>query len=162
VPRRGRIRLIHLALALSVFGGALLGLGSFTFLYGEGISYFSRDPKACVNCHIMQPQYDSWQKSSHHAAAVCVDCHLPHELVPKLAAKADNGYRHSTAFTFQDFHEPIRITERNAGILQENCLACHGEFVHPLIAGSTTADDAVKCVHCHADVGHGPRAGLGR
>jgi hypothetical protein len=21
----------------------------------------SDDPKVCVNCHIMQPQYDSWQ-----------------------------------------------------------------------------------------------------
>jgi cytochrome c nitrite reductase small subunit len=160
--RRGRIRFLHLALALSMLGGALLGLGSFTFLYGEGISYFSTDPTACVNCHIMQPQYDSWQKASHHTVARCVDCHLPHEIGPKLVAKSDNGYRHSMAFTFQDFHEPIRITERNARILQDNCIACHDEVVHPLIAGSTSLEDAVKCVHCHADVGHGPRAGLGR
>ena len=151
-----------LGLAVAVLLGALVGLGSFTFLYGEGISYFSTDPKACMNCHIMRPQYDSWSKSSHHAAAKCVDCHLPHSFIPKYIAKADNGYRHSKAFTLQDFHEPIQITPRNARILQNNCVTCHGELVHPLVAGSSTADNAISCVHCHADVGHGPRAGLGR
>ena len=160
--RFGRRALVRLAWVSAVLFGALTGLGAFTFHYGEGFSYFSTDPAACVNCHIMEPQYDSWTKSSHHAVAKCVDCHLPHDFVPKYIAKADNGYRHSWAFTFQDFHEPIQITPRNARILQDNCVACHGEFVHPLVAGATTAEDAVKCVHCHADVGHGPRAGLGR
>lgn len=158
---RIRIRRFHLFLAGTVLSGVLLGLGSFTFVYGEGASYFSTDPRACANCHIMQPQFDSWQKSSHHAAATCVGCHLPHDLAGKYIAKADNGYRHSWAFTFQDFHEPIRITERNARHLQENCVACHDGFVHSILAGSTPAE-AVRCVHCHADVGHGPRAGLGR
>lgn len=145
-----------LAFIIAVLLGVLLGLGAFTFNYGEGLSYFSTDPKACVNCHIMRSEYDSWQKSSHHAAARCVDCHLPHELVPKYIAKADNGYRHSARFTFNDFHEPIQITPRNARILQDNCLKCHGDFVHEIVRGSTTAKDAVKCVHCHASVGHGP------
>jgi cytochrome c nitrite reductase small subunit len=160
--RSGRRALVRLAWVSAVLLGALTGLGAFTFHYGEGFSYFSTDPAACVNCHIMEPQYDSWTKSSHHAVAKCVDCHLPHDFVPKYIAKADNGYRHSWAFTFQDFHEPIQITPRNARILQNNCVACHGDFVHPLVSGATTAEDAVKCVHCHADVGHGPRAGLGR
>ena len=151
-----------LGIGVAVLLGVLVGLGSFTFLYGEGISYFSTDPKACMNCHIMRPQFESWQKSSHHTAAKCIDCHLPHSFVPKYIAKADNGYRHSKAFTLEDFHEPIQMTKRNRQILQANCLACHGELVHPLVAGATSADNAISCVHCHADVGHGPRAGLGR
>lgn len=133
------------------------GLGTFTFNYGEGLSYFSSDPRACINCHIMNDQYNSWTKGPHHAAAVCVDCHLPHETIPKYIAKADNGYRHSKGFTFEDFHEPIMITPRNAAILQDNCLRCHGDFVHDIVAGSTTAADAVQCVHCHRGVGHGAR-----
>jgi cytochrome c nitrite reductase small subunit len=145
------------ALVLATVLGVLLGLGLFTFNYAEGFSYFSSDPKACVNCHIMRDQYDSWRKSSHHAAAVCVDCHLPHELVPKLIAKSDNGYRHSKGFTLQDFHEPIMITPRNAEILQENCLRCHGDLVHDLVAGATSAKGAIKCVQCHGSVGHGPQ-----
>lgn len=69
----------------------------------------------------MQPQYDSWQKSSHHAQATCVDCHLPHDFLGKWVDKAENGYNHSRAFTLQDFREPIRINAHNRGILQDNC-----------------------------------------
>ena len=137
--------------------GMLLGLGSFTFDYGEGLSYFSTNPVACANCHVMHDQYDSWTKGGHHQAAVCVDCHLPHSFIPKYLAKAENGYWHSKGFTFMDFHDPIMIKPKNAQILQDSCIRCHGDFVHDLVAGSTTAKDAVSCVHCHRGVGHGAR-----
>ena len=133
----------------------LLGLGLFTFIYAEGFSYFGSDPKSCAHCHIMNPEYDSWVKGSHHGVAKCVDCHLPQALVPKLVAKGLNGYHHSKGFTFQDFHEPIMIKPRNSQILQDACLRCHGGLVHDIVAGSTTDRDAVRCVHCHDSVGHG-------
>jgi cytochrome c nitrite reductase small subunit len=144
-------------LFIAVLLGAVAGVGLFTFRYAEGLSYFSSDPKACLNCHIMRDEYESWTKSTHHATARCVDCHLPHPLVPKLIAKADNGWHHSKGFTLEDFHEPIMIKERNANILQQNCLVCHGEFVHSIVAGAKTAADAPHCVHCHVHVGHGTR-----
>ena len=56
-----------------------LGIGTYTLFYAEGFSYLSDDPEVCVNCHIMQSQYDSWLKASHHDVANCVDCHLPHD-----------------------------------------------------------------------------------
>jgi cytochrome c nitrite reductase small subunit len=155
--RRGRAAFLLLASLM----GIALGLGGYTFQYAEGLSYFSTDPRACMNCHIMRPQYDSWQKSSHHAAALCVDCHLPHTLLAKYVAKAENGYHHSKGFTFQDFHEPIMIKQRNSQILQDNCLACHADLVHDLVAGATTDARAARCVHCHPGVGHGETAGLG-
>lgn len=135
----------------------MVGVGVFTFTYAHGFSYFSNDPTACVNCHIMRDQYDSWRKGPHHAAAVCNDCHVPNDFFGKYLAKGLNGYHHSTAFTFGGFHEPIQIKERNAGILQENCLRCHGDFVHSIVAGAKTDADAVQCVHCHRGVGHGAR-----
>jgi len=146
---------------LAVVAGLAVGTGAFTFHYGEGLAYFSSDPAACVNCHIMQPQHDSWMKASHHQAAGCVDCHLPVALLPKLLAKASNGWRHSKGFTLGGFHEPVLIKPGNSHILQENCLRCHGEMVHGLVAGARTDADAVACVHCHAGVGHGDRTGLG-
>ncbi len=148
-----------LGITLGILIGSFVGLGLFTFDYAEGLSYFSTDPAACANCHIMNPQYDSWAKGPHHAAAKCVDCHLPHDTVPKYIAKAENGYHHSRGFTLQDFHEPIMIKPKNAQILQDSCLRCHGDFVHELVPGSSTTDpNAVQCVHCHRGVGHGPRA----
>jgi cytochrome c nitrite reductase small subunit len=136
--------------------GGLLGLGSYTFHYAEGGSYFSSDPKACVNCHVMRDPYDGWQKASHHAVAVCVDCHLPRDFVGKYLAKAENGFWHSKGFTLQDFHEPIRIKPRNARILQQNCLYCHEALVHDIVAGGSAGDETNNCLRCHAAVGHGP------
>ena len=143
---------------LLVMLGILAGLGLFTFSYAEGLSYFSHDPKACVNCHIMNDEFDSWQKSSHHAAAVCVDCHMPEKFAEKIVAKADNGYRHSKGFTFQDFHEPIMIKERNSQILQNNCLRCHSDLVHGIMDSGAEFGKSVKCIQCHSHVGHGTRS----
>jgi cytochrome c nitrite reductase small subunit len=146
---------------LAVLVGVALGLGLFTLNHAEGLSYLSTDPAACANCHIMQSQYDSWQKGSHHTVATCVDCHLPHDFIGKYVAKAENGWHHSKGFTLQDFHEPIMIKSKNASILQRNCLACHGEIAHGLVEGVNGEPDEVQCVHCHIGVGHGETTGLG-
>lgn len=149
------MRLLYMAPAAAL--GLLLGVGGVTFHYAEGLSYLSTDPVACANCHIMQREYDGWQKGSHHNVATCVDCHLPATFPAKYVAKARNGWNHSSAFTLQNFPEPILITPRNAEILQENCVRCHEELVDDLsrVAG------APHCAGCHDSVGHGEPVGLG-
>ncbi len=142
-------------LIVAALGGVLGGVGTYTFHYADGLSYFSSDPSACANCHVMDDQYDAWQKGPHRGAAACVDCHLPHALLPKLVAKGWHGYRHSKGFTLQDFHEPIRITPGDADILQNNCLRCHGDLVHQIVAAANAG--GVRCVQCHRNVGHGAR-----
>lgn len=146
---------------LGVALGIFIGVSGFAFHHAKGFSYMSSDPAVCVNCHIMQPQYDAWQKSSHHAVAGCVDCHLPQDFIGKYIAKAENGWHHSKGFTLQDFDEPIRIKAKNAQILQRNCLHCHADLAHELVGGVNGEPDEVRCVHCHADVGHGETTGLG-
>jgi len=143
-------------LALAILLGALLGLGTYTFNYAEGFSYLSNDPKACVNCHIMNDEYNAWTKASHHAIATCNDCHLTHTFFQYYFEKGLNGWNHSKAFTLENFHEPIMINERNSRILQGNCLRCHEELVHEIVAGNKTDISSVKCVSCHMNVGHGP------
>jgi cytochrome c nitrite reductase small subunit len=146
-------------MAMAVLVGIPVGLGAFTFKYAEGLSYLSNDPNACANCHIMRDELDSWEKSGHHHVAVCNDCHLPHNFVLKMVAKSRNGWNHSKAFTLQDFHEPIMIGPKNAAILQENCLRCHGDFVHDITVmqgGEGRVGETVECVHCHKNVGHAP------
>lgn len=136
--------------------GAVAGLSVFTFVYAQGHSYFSSDPRACANCHIMREPLDSWQKASHHAHAKCVDCHLPHDFVGKYVAKAENGFWHSKGFTLQDFPEPIRIKPKNAAILQRACINCHEGLVSDLVHHGAFEDGSNGCVRCHASVGHGP------
>lgn len=143
-------------LLLAIVLGIASGAGTYTFYYAEGHSYFSKSPETCVNCHIMQPHYDTWLKGSHHAVATCVDCHLPHTFPHNLISKADNGWNHSWAFTFQNFHEPIEIKPRNARILENNCRTCHAGVVHQMTTYDTAAGRAksISCLHCHANVGH--------
>jgi cytochrome c nitrite reductase small subunit len=151
------------SLVLAILGGMLAGVGAFTFGYGEGHSYLRDDPNACINCHIMQDQYDSWLNSSHSAHANCNDCHLPNEFAHRWIAKADNGFFHAWAFTFQDFHEPIQIKERNLQILQNNCIACHQTMVHQILPVTVVTLEGISCMQCHHSVGHAARtAGMPR
>lgn len=153
---RSRVRWL---LAAAV--GVALGLGAYTFLYASGLSYFSNDPAACANCHVMNEHLASWQKSVHHTVATCNDCHTPHEPLPKLMAKAINGWNHSRRFTLQDYPEHIRITELNARNLEHNCAGCHQSLVSDAFPAAADAHsgphgDELRCTHCHAGVGHGP------
>ena len=148
--RAWRLRILVLCALIGVF----LGLSGFTFHAAKGTSYLSNDPQACVNCHIMRDQYDSWQKSSHHAVATCNDCHVSHHPLGKWITKADYGFRHSWAFTFQNFHEPIQLHPRGKAVLQNNCLYCHGDLVHEITAHSDILADDMNCVRCHGSVGH--------
>ena len=146
--------------ALAVLFAGLLGIpigvGAFTFVYAKGFSYLSTDPRACVNCHVMNQQYDAWLKSGHRHTATCVECHLPHAGLAKWVAKADHGFRHSAAFTLQNFKEPIEITPRDREIVPRELRAVPRR-PRPRGAGDAGAPGRgeLDCLHCHA--GAGPR-----
>jgi cytochrome c nitrite reductase small subunit len=141
-------------LAVAILLGVPVGVGSFTFVYAKGFSYLSSDPRACVNCHVMNPQYDAWLTSGHRHTATCVGCHLPHAGLAKWLAKAEHGFRHSAAFTLQSFKEPIEITPANRRLVQDNCVRCHAALVHDMVAVAAP-ERGVDCLHCHAGAGHG-------
>jgi cytochrome c nitrite reductase small subunit len=140
------------ALIAGVSLGLVVGVGAYTFLYAKGGSYLTNDPAACVNCHVMREQYEGWTKSSHHAVAVCNDCHTPPSVVGKYVTKARNGFWHSFYFTVGGFPEPIRITPHNAAITERACRKCHTEMVEAL--ESRPDAPQLSCVRCHASVGH--------
>jgi cytochrome c nitrite reductase small subunit len=146
---------------LAVTMGVALGQSLYTFRYAEGLSYFSSDPQACINCHIMQPQYDGWVKASHHNVAKCIDCHLPHDFLGKYYTKAENGFWHSKGFTLQDFPEPIRMRDVSRRVVEDNCLHCHADFVHEILTLRGNQEE-LACTQCHRTVGHGDSVGVGK
>jgi cytochrome c nitrite reductase small subunit len=154
--RRVVARMGFFPLALSIVLGMLVGLGAFTFGYGEGASYLSNNPEACINCHVMQDHYDAWLNSSHRHVATCNDCHLSHHPIGKWVVKGDNGFFHSLAFTTGVYPDPIRIKPRNARVAQNSCVHCHSDFVHNMLP-EEPGGDMLSCVHCHSDVGHALR-----
>ncbi len=113
------------------------------------------DPQSCANCHVMQEQFDGWEKSSHRSVATCNDCHTPPGLIAKYATKASNGFWHSFAFTTGRFHEPIQIKSHNKDVTEKACRKCHQDIVDAIEGLHTeTGGDQTSCLRCHRNVGH--------
>jgi len=105
--------------------GCLFGITLFIFYISKASSYLSDDPSACINCHIMIPQYATWFHSSHREWATCNDCHIPHEnIFSKYYFKATGGLRHASIFTLGLEPQVIRINEKGKSIVQNNCIRC--------------------------------------
>ena len=136
--------------------GLALGVGGYTFFYAKGASYFTNDPRACVNCHVMQEQYDGWIKSSHRSVAACNDCHTPPSFVGKYTTKALNGFWHSFYFTTGTYPDPIRITGRNEKVTEGACRKCHSAIVETIEgpSGPHPRSERISCIRCHRNVGH--------
>jgi cytochrome c nitrite reductase small subunit len=56
---RTSVNRASLTILFACLMGIPAGIGAFTFVYAKGFSYLSTDPRACVNCHIMNRQYDA-------------------------------------------------------------------------------------------------------
>jgi cytochrome c nitrite reductase small subunit len=144
-------------LALGVLGG----LGVLVLYISNAVSYLSNDPRACVNCHVMAPQYATWQRGSHGRATTCNDCHVPHDnIIRTYAFKASDGLRHATMFTLRMEPQVIQIKDAGVSVVQENCIRCHDNLVHEVSSGSLTAMNAhagegLLCWQCHREVPHG-------
>ena len=134
-----------------VGGGVLAGLVLLIIHISNATSYMTDEPTACINCHIMQPQYASWSRSSHAQQATCNDCHVPHNnIVNKYFFKAKDGLRHSAIFTLGIEPQVIRMIPASERVVQQNCLRCH-EQLHTLV----TVDESRYCWDCHRETPHG-------
>jgi len=146
-----------------------VGLFIYTVYASQMLSYLSSDPKACINCHVMDSAYATWEKSSHKDVAKCVECHLPvGDTVAKYKAKAIDGWNHSVAFTLNTYKNNIHISEDGANRVQANCVRCHTTINETL---KTNADkyhsshngnleNERKCWECHKYVPHGKTRSL--
>lgn len=151
--RWGSLPLVILLLVWALVG-VIGGIGGYTFIYAKGGSYLTDDPNACANCHIMREHHEAWQRSSHHAVAVCNDCHTPHDnIVHKYYVKGVNGYNHSFAFTTGRFEDNFQITPFNIKVANESCRHCHEAITHQ-IEPAVENFEKMSCIRCHQNVGH--------
>jgi len=146
-------RALYASVFLGVVAGLGFGIGSYTFVYAKGFSYITNDPGACANCHVMQEYLDGWAKSSHHAVAVCNDCHTPHTFFGKYYVKGMNGFHHSLAFTTGNFPDRIQIKPGNRAVAESSCRYCHAEMVQQ-IDSHGHGPESLDCIWCHSSVGH--------
>ncbi len=148
----------HLAVLLLL--GLFTGLSALVFHVSRASSYLGEAPETCVNCHIMAPQYATWERGSHARVATCNDCHVPHDsLMRKYAFKASDGIRHATIFTLRREPQVIRVHEAGIQVVQENCIRCHQQQFHqvrdqPLNNSKHQFGDRL-CWECHRETPHG-------
>lgn len=141
--------------------GIMAGTSCYLFYVSKAWSYASDDPKTCMNCHIMAPQYATWQHSSHREKATCNDCHVPHDNVfNKYYFKAKDGMRHATMFTLRAEPQVIRIHEEGQNVVQNNCIRCHSNLLtdSKLLAKTNQYHHFRKdrkCWECHRETPHG-------
>lgn len=139
-------------LAVFAVGGVAVGAAALVVHVSRAASYLSDDPAVCINCHVMDNAYATWQHGSHGAVAKCVDCHLPHDNpVRKLAFKAMDGARHSYVFTFRLEPQVLRLSRGAVPAIQENCLRCHHDQFQMIRLAETSER---RCWDCHHNI-HG-------
>lgn len=159
-PKRWRVPVI-------IAAGTFSGIGALVFHISNASSYLTDDPKACMNCHVMTPQFATWKNSSHARTAVCNDCHVPHENVAlKYAFKAMDGSRHALMFTFHLEPDVIRMHAPGQWTVQNNCIRCHesqlGGTAHLNVSlADVRAGTGKLCWDCHRDIPHGKGNSLG-
>ncbi len=148
-------------LPVLIMAGILVGLSSYVFYLSKAPSYLSDKPETCVNCHIMAPQYATWNHSSHRERAHCNDCHVPHNnVVNKYFFKAKDGLRHATMFTLRLEPQVIHIKKAGQGVVQDNCIRCHehlltDDAIMPLTVQAHSKRSERICWECHREVPHG-------
>ncbi|MFZ6034004.1 MAG: cytochrome c nitrite reductase small subunit [Melioribacter sp.] len=141
--------------------GIITGLVFHILYVSNAVSYVSDDPEVCVNCHVMNPEYATWQRGSHGKVATCNDCHVPQDnIIEKLWFKANDGLRHATIFTLRLEPQVIQIKEAGKKAVQENCIRCHTNQIHPIalraINNRSVADQTERyCWECHRETPHG-------
>lgn len=141
--------------------GFILGLGLFLLRISNAASYLSDKPETCINCHVMNPQYATWNHSSHREVASCNDCHVPHDnIFNTYFFKAKDGMRHATIFTMRAEPQVIFIKDAGKEVVQQNCIRCHNRFLTDNLALSNLSPlmshrTERQCLECHRETPHG-------
>ena len=135
--------------------GCAIGLAAAVGQVSRATSYLGDSPETCINCHIMNPQYATWQHSAHANVAVCNDCHVPHDnFAHHYLFKSQDGMRHSAIFTMRAEPQVIRLSDRAVPVVESNCQRCHDNVIHNVALGEYQPGDP-RCWDCHRSTPHG-------
>ena len=141
--------------------GIFIGLTSYSVYISKVWSYASDKPETCINCHIMTPQYATWNHSSHREVTNCNDCHVPHNnIFNKYYFKAKDGLNHATLYTMRAERQVITIGNAGSNVVKNNCIRCHSYLLdQSKIISQTKGNYQVhnterNCWECHREVPH--------
>ncbi len=141
--------------------GLIAGLGFYVLQVSNATSYLSDDPRACINCHVMTPEFITWDHSSHKNVATCNDCHVPHDNIANMYYfKAKDGLYHASVYTLRAEPQAIKMREPSQKVVQNNCIRCHMDQVadakmNAWVENHKENKTSRQCWECHRETPHG-------
>ncbi len=157
IPFRGRLIIIVLGLVI-IIGGSVVAYSTYDFT--------QNNPEFCNKCHIMEPAFQSWEKSEHAG----INCHKCHHLsiselnqllvsflvrrtesVPVRYGKVIVPWKYCISCHWEENREfPIakkinssRIHARHYFMEKIECSKCHGYRLHKFTL------EEKYCLECH-------------
>jgi len=143
----GKIKLLVIPLIL---------MGAF-FLIFFGVLEVTGRPGLCASCHMMKPEYYTWQASSHKKVK-CVACHARPGLVNAVKFRIEMAKKIYAAAA-KTYYSPIVLLKP---VSDKACNRCHNintRVINPsgdlIIPHEVHAKENVGCYKCHRGVAHG-------
>jgi cytochrome c nitrite reductase small subunit len=132
------------------------GILLFAVIGAAGALRLTMSPSFCVKCHVMTPEYVTWQASS-HVQIPCTSCHIKPGLGNLVAHKISAG-RELLLYYTGTYSRPIKMRHK---LPDEVCTQCHSTYRSYTPSGDLIiphdkhAEKKVLCVECHSGVAHG-------
>lgn len=158
MPKLGKFGKLDYAKTEDKLKAFILFAGLLTLLVVGGFGAFSStsDPKYCAVCHVMAPEYATWQASS-HAQIKCIQCHSKPGLANRVLYKGET-LKEIALYTTNTYKLPIKMNEQ---IEDQVCVSCHSQnrSITPsgdlIVPHDKHAAKKVACVVCHKGIAHG-------
>ena len=122
---------------------------------GAGFQWVNDQSWFCNSCHEMNFHYHSWQVSSHHTRATCLECHGEPGLRGLIEEKV-RGLEQLVAHVTGQYKMPLQIIVR---VRNEQCLTCHPEArtlpdSKMAVSHARHIQKDVLCADCHSRIVH--------
>jgi len=149
-PKRRRYNLFKI-LTLSLFFVVIFIIAGSVTVESTSSSKF------CSSCHEMQPEYQTWQESS-HSDIECKECHIGSGVTSYAKAKV-NGIKQVYLHTTNNYSAPIQMPKDIPNSTCEKCHDMKNRSVTPegdiIIPHDKHLAKDIKCTQCHSGVVHG-------
>lgn len=130
--------------------------GAFLLMFYGALEVTGR-PQVCSQCHMMKPEFYTWQASSHKKIE-CGSCHVPPGLVNFFKYRL-SGLKELYYMATASYAAPIVILKP---VTDDACNRCHNMATRHLspsgdliIPHDVHARKKVSCSKCHGGVAHG-------
>lgn len=117
-------------------------------------------PEFCQTCHIMKPEYRTWQATS-HSNIRCTECHIEPGVFNLIKHKI-GAMKELYLYATNTYPTPIKMSHKIENFVCEKChsittrkFTVSGDIKIPHTRHIESKITEVYCVDCHAGVAHG-------